>query len=899
MTTYSKRLVPAILTGIALGVMALGPATAVAAAPEPGLSASLGAWRGIPVLEDGRIMPLDTFARRKVDAITNAESPKLSVDGGAAMKWQADELLLEWLVRPQAWEDIPILICEHEELRSLLGLDVFADTPTGRIRLKHAAPSDVADNEALRARLIDLDERRTRARQEGEAFRPEGLDAKIEKLWQAYVNFRQVTFRAGDGAMGRTRFMRTFQQVVGVWKQLRDKLGAGPGIEAVDRALQDLAGVVGTSTRFPTEEVLPRLEALRAAVDSLTPAADAPADVRRAARRVSDRVVALGEALYDNGGSLHVVPALHADALEAERSAEDDMPAWLGWPALLDAPSDLLPGFPAERVESVRRAFATLGDAVRSAPSPGRGADAAAAADNLASRLRSLGESVESLRRELPIDRVDEELLRHTAYPPAGSTRREVTYNRADPFLMSWVAALLALGAYAVSFGRARRPMFWLGTSLLLFQLVWTARAFASRVAITGWAPVTNMYETVIYVPFFLTFLGLCFLLAPILEEGLSRAWRMTAIPAPLGNLFPGEFPPDTAAGRAAGWLLLLPRLALSALVLWILALAPYAAGGRTIVTLLPQTDVDRTLPNLNNLVVWLVGLAVLAPAVWEVPRVILTLACGLLSVPASWRRGAFRAGVDEVYRRKSFGLVVAAVAFAGTFIAWFFPIPGKQFDALQPVLRDNFWLTIHVLTIVSSYAAGALAWGLGILALGHYLFGRYIEGPGGRKRAPAACAELAGYVYKAMQVAVILLAAGTILGGLWADVSWGRFWGWDPKEVWALVSLLAYMVVLHGRYAGWIGNFGLAAGAVVGAAVIGMSWYGVNFLLGAGLHSYGFGQGGQTEFFCFLGANFLLLAAAAWRLRAETGSVGGHDAPRTAALPPLARVPASAARGE
>jgi hypothetical protein len=86
-------------------------------------------------------------------------------------------------------------------------------------------------------------------------------------------------------------------------------------------------------------------------------------------------------------------------------------------------------------------------------------------------------------------------------------------------------------------------------------------------------------------------------------------------------------------------------------------------------------------------------------------------------------------------------------------------------------------------------------------------------------------------------------------------------------------VSLLAYLVVLHGRYAGWIGNFGLAAGAVLGAAVIGMSWYGVNFLLGAGLHSYGFGKGGQTEFFIFLIANFLLLAAAGFRMKTETAA--------------------------
>ena len=300
--------------------------------------------------------------------------------------------------------------------------------------------------------------------------------------------------------------------------------------------------------------------------------------------------------------------------------------------------------------------------------------------------------------------------------------------------------------------------------------------------------------------------------------------------------------------------------------------MAPYAAGGRTIINLLPQTDVDRSLPNLNNLVVWLVGLGMLAPAAWYLPRLALAALLGLGVVPLSWRGGHLAAALPETYARRSFGLVVTAVAFAGTFIAWFFPIPGKQFSPLQPVLRDNFWLTIHVLTIVSSYAAGALAWGLGCLSLGYYLLGRYGAGTMGKRKPPEACTALAGFIYKAMQVAVLLLAAGTILGGLWADVSWGRFWGWDPKEVWALVSLLAYIAILHGRYAGWIGTFGLAAGSVIGAAVIGMSWYGVNFLLGAGLHSYGFGQGGQTEFFAFLLLNFALLAAAAWRWKRETG---------------------------
>ncbi len=861
-------------------------APALAEPPAPGLSPSLGAWQAIPILEDGRIMPLDTFARREVEKICNIQQPKLAMTAGdSPVQWRADELLLDWLVRPAAWEDVPFLIAEHEELRRLLGLELFTNTPTGKVRLKYAAPSDVAECEPLRKRLMELDDRRSKATRDGQPFRAEGVDAKVEQLWQAYVTWRQLVFRAADEAVGRTRFLRTFQQVVTTWKPLRGKVSGEQSV-AVDTAFQSLAEAMGNSTRFPTNEILPRLAELRRAFDDLAIPADAPADIRRAARRFDDRLTTLGEALYDNGGSLHVVPTLHADALEAERSAEDDMPAWLAWPTLLDAPPQLLPGYPPERIQAVQSAFGALAAAVDSpASNLARPFDVQAAAENLASRLRALGETVEPLRMALPIERPDADLLRHTAYPPPGSTKGEVTYNLGDPFRLSWVAALLALAAYAVSFGRTRVLLFWIATSLLVFQLAWTAQAFAARVAITGWAPVTNMYETVIYVPFFLTFLGLCFLLAPILGTGMADSWRMSAVPPPVGTLLPGEATPldprqlahfgGKGGWGAINWLLLLPRLALSALVLWVLAMAPYAAGGRTIINLLPQTDVDRSIPNLNNLVVWLVGWSVLAPAVWYLPRVILSLLGALLTAPLSWRGGGFTAAVPEVYRRKSFGLVVAAVAFAGTFIAWFFPIPGKQFSPLQPVLRDNFWLTIHVLTIVSSYAAGALAWGLGILSLGHYLFGNYRRGSSGTTRAPEACGELAGFIYKAMQVAVILLAAGTILGGLWADVSWGRFWGWDPKEVWALVSLLAYLIVLHGRYAGWIGNFGLAAGAVLGAAVIGMSWYGVNFLLGAGLHSYGFGQGGQTEFFTFLVANLVLLTAAAWRLKRETGGAG------------------------
>ena len=118
----------------------------------------------------------------------------------------------------------------------------------------------------------------------------------------------------------------------------------------------------------------------------------------------------------------------------------------------------------------------------------------------------------------------------------------------------------------------------------------------------------------------------------------------------------------------------------------------------------------------------------------------------------------------------------------------------------------------------------------------------------------------------------MLLLAAGTILGALWADKAWGRFWAWDPKEVWALISLLVYVLILHARYIGWSGDFGMAVAAVLGATAVLFTWYGVNFLLGSGMHSYGSGAGGQWQVATAVGLKWLFLAAAGTRYVRETG---------------------------
>ena len=173
----------------------------------------------------------------------------------------------------------------------------------------------------------------------------------------------------------------------------------------------------------------------------------------------------------------------------------------------------------------------------------------------------------------------------------------------------------------------------------------------------------------------------------------------------------------------------------------------------------------------------------------------------------------------------------------------------------LEAVLNSSFWLTTHVLIITMSYSFFFLAFVLGDMALLSYFFK-----PSQSKRF---LNKMYSPIYRSLQWGVVFLAGGTILGGVWADYSWGRFWGWDPKESWALVSLLAYLALLHGRLLGWIKSFGMALGAVLMFFFVIMAWYGVNFVLGAGLHSYGFGSGGIEYVLSFVVLHLILCGLA------------------------------------
>jgi ABC-type transport system involved in cytochrome c biogenesis permease subunit len=286
-------------------------------------------------------------------------------------------------------------------------------------------------------------------------------------------------------------------------------------------------------------------------------------------------------------------------------------------------------------------------------------------------------------------------------YPEAATLRREVRYNTLKPFRTSWLLYLGALLLLMASFPLASRAATALGALLLLAGFALQTYGLALRVLISGRAPVTNMYETVVFV-----------------------AWG-----------------------------------------------------------------------------------AVLFALLFELR-----------------------------YRVRTFAAMAAGLGTLALVLADSVPILDGSIEPLVPVLRDNTWLTLHVLTIMLGYAALFLATGLAHLALGFFFF---------RPGSAATLKTLSQFLHRCIQAGTLFLAVGILLGGVWASYSWGRFWGWDPKETWSLIALLGYLALLHGRFAGWVRDFGLAAGSIVGFLLVLMAWYGVNYILGTGLHSYGFGSGG------------------------------------------------------
>ncbi len=196
------------------------------------------------------------------------------------------------------------------------------------------------------------------------------------------------------------------------------------------------------------------------------------------------------------------------------------------------------------------------------------------------------------------------------------------------------------------------------------------------------------------------------------------------------------------------------------------------------------------------------------------------------------WGAVLFALVSERIYRYGLGNLLAAVVGFPTLFIAYNLAGDGDTFSVLQAVLDTQFWLATHVVCITLGYATTLL---VGTLGAAYLLMTRVTHRLDDLQRQ-----QLVRMMYGTLCFATFFSFIGTVLGGLWADDSWGRFWGWDPKENGALMIVLWNALVLHARWGGLIRQTGLAVLATFGNVVTAWSWFGVN-QMGVGLHAYGF----------------------------------------------------------
>jgi ABC-type transport system involved in cytochrome c biogenesis permease subunit len=186
----------------------------------------------------------------------------------------------------------------------------------------------------------------------------------------------------------------------------------------------------------------------------------------------------------------------------------------------------------------------------------------------------------------------------------------------------------------------------------------------------------------------------------------------------------------------------------------------------------------------------------------------------------------------ERLHRRGFAAAGAASVGFCTLLVAHHLTSSGDTMEMMRAVLDSNFWLATHVVTITIGYGGTFLAGLLGMVWIARRHFAP--------RQDPADAKALSSLAYGVVCFSLLFSFIGTMLGGIWADQSWGRFWGWDPKENGALLIVLWNALILHARWAGVARERGVMVLVVLGNIVTAWSWFGVN-MLGVGLHSYGF----------------------------------------------------------
>ena len=852
-----------VTIGVASGAAKLEKPTKI----EVGLTEAYRRLGGLPLMHEGRVKPLDTVAREEIKLIYTRESIKLtSEDGKTITTWAPVAAFFDWSVRPKFWDRQPIIAVEYIPLKRMILAEEAKTTieavagkagtsPADRDRLRAVAGQDEVDAASIRSvvrdgKLVEADALALEALAEKLGEETKWLTPDDLETAEVTVDGKKIPFvvyldrvtkkKRGAGPMGgRVKLAdleeKTFDVGIklGHYRAIRDKDGTG---------------------------MVPLLGMPRPANQAMLAYS---ADAAKKAQEVGERGLAPLE--YESAGNLYkylndipiqdrAMPGTDPKFDARYTAWLKEKSAWVPLGVLREAPIDDLAkaGFPTAKVEAFRAAFNGMEQAELS--NPGR-ADAGAALA-LIDSARDLGDEVNA-----------------SFYPAPSAMAREVHFNDLAPFFKAPIAYGVALLALIFSlivtnfgvamkmegiFGRLSRSLYMVGIAGLAAGIGLEAYGFFLRIKITNWAPVTNMYETVIWVAMISSILG--FILEAIYRKtyaalaaaGVALVGTALAATVPLLDPDIHTLPPVL---RSNFWLTIHVLTIVSSYAAFALAMGLGVAA-----TALYLTATYRRSPSMAELA---------SPILAGLPL----LGLGVFGALASY--GRF--GASDLVQQYGFYPSVGVACVGGLMATMSaFSIVGELVN--RSIFRKS--LSLDEAAIVGEESAeaymtnyeSASASGKAVMTM---------EPPRAQRSSPPKAdpralamqatagqiKPISSFIYRAMQVGILLVTAGTFLGGWWADVSWGRFWGWDPKEVWALITLLVYLIPLHGRFAGWVNTFWLVMASVACFLSVLMAWYGVNFVLGVGLHSYGFTEGGSQGTVGVATLVVLAFAAgAAWR---------------------------------
>ena len=218
---------------------------------------------------------------------------------------------------------------------------------------------------------------------------------------------------------------------------------------------------------------------------------------------------------------------------------------------------------------------------------------------------------------------------------------------------------------------------------------------------------------------------------------------------------------------------------------------------------------------------------------------------------------------LEYIYRNGLGSFCAGVIGCVTGIVAHNLSLSGDTMQMMQAVLDNNFWLSTHVICVTIGYSGTFFA---GTIAIFYTLLGF------AKKLTPQLSRELLGAIYGTVCFATLTSFVGTVLGGIWADQSWGRFWGWDPKENGALLVVFWNILILHCRWGRVVGPQGIVQLAIFGNIITSLAWFGVN-MLSIGLHSYGFNERGLVWLIIFI-ASQLIIISSVWLIPKKQAKV-------------------------